>query len=66
VWRYVFDPKEAPALHRQAMIDATSQALASSTPMSAPVMQSVPGSRWPWWLAFVLCASLLWWLERRR
>ncbi|MBH1555307.1 hypothetical protein [Stenotrophomonas forensis] len=66
VWRYAFDPKEAPALHRQAMIDATSQALASSTSKNTSVMQSVPGSRWPWWLAFVLCASLLWWLERRR
>lgn len=66
VWRYVFDPKEAPALHRQAMIDATSQALASSTPMNTSAMQPVPGSRWPWWLAFVLCVSLMWWLERRR
>ncbi|WP_329839657.1 hypothetical protein [Stenotrophomonas geniculata] len=66
VWRYVFDPKDAPTLHRQAMIDATTQALAASTPADASVMQPVPGSRWPWWLAFVLCASLLWWLERRR
>ncbi|NYB80228.1 MAG: hypothetical protein HZS22_21010, partial [Stenotrophomonas maltophilia] len=66
VWRYVFDPKDAAALHRQAMIDATTQALASSTSANASVMQPVPGSRWPWWLAFVLCASLLWWLERRR
>ncbi|MDH0107963.1 hypothetical protein, partial [Stenotrophomonas maltophilia] len=66
VWRYAFDPKDAPALHRQAMIDATTQALASSTSANASVMQPVPGSRWPWWLAFVLCASLLWWLERRR
>ena len=66
VWRYVFDPRAATALHRQAMIDATTQALVSSTPANASVMQPVPGSRWPWWLAFVLCASLLWWLERRR
>ncbi|WP_303637423.1 hypothetical protein [Stenotrophomonas tuberculopleuritidis] len=66
VWRYVFDPKDAPALHRQAMIDATTQALASSTSANASAMQPVAGSRWPWWLAFVLCASLLWWLERRR
>ncbi|MDV3512839.1 hypothetical protein R1L06_19105 [Stenotrophomonas sp. C4297] len=66
VWRYVFDPKDAPALHRQAMIDATTQALASSTSENTLMMQPVPGSRWPWWLAFVLCASLLWWLERRR
>ncbi|MCI1066449.1 hypothetical protein MOQ17_11245 [Stenotrophomonas maltophilia] len=66
VWRYVFDPKDAPTLHRQAMIDATTQALAASPPADASVMHPVPGSRWPWWLAFVLCASLLWWLERRR
>ncbi|HGM7287005.1 hypothetical protein [Stenotrophomonas maltophilia] len=66
VWRYVFDPKDAPTLHRQAMIDATTRALAASTPADASVMQPVAGPRWPWWLAFVLCASLLWWLERRR
>lgn len=66
VWRYVFDPKQAPALHRQAMIDATTQALASHTSADTSVMQPVTGSRWPWWLAFVLCAALLWWLERRR
>lgn len=66
VWRYVFDPKDAPALHRQAMIDATTRALASHTSADTSVMQPVAGSRWPWWLAFVLCAALLWWLERRR
>ncbi|HDS1073740.1 TPA: hypothetical protein QDZ65_000731 [Stenotrophomonas maltophilia] len=66
VWRYAFDPKDAPALHRQATIDATTRALAGRSPATASVMQPVPGSRWPWWLAFVLCASLLWWLERRR
>ncbi|HEL5402176.1 TPA: hypothetical protein UOJ25_002297 [Stenotrophomonas maltophilia] len=66
VWRYAFDPKDAPALHRQALIDATTRALAASTPDSTLAMQPVPGSRWPWWLAFVICASLLWWLERRR
>ncbi|HDS1512019.1 hypothetical protein FEO89_00560 [Stenotrophomonas maltophilia] len=65
VWRYVFDSKDAPTLHRQAMIDATTRALAASTPADASVMQPVAGPRWPWWLAFVLCASLLWWLERR-
>ena len=66
VWRYVFDAGDAPSLHRQAMIDATTQALAAAAPVTRPAIQSVPGSRWPWWLAFVLCASLLWWLERRR
>lgn len=65
-WRYVFDPKQAPALHRQAMIDATAQRLAAAAPATAQADQHAPGPRWPWWLAFVLCASLLWWLERRR
>ncbi|WP_127563253.1 hypothetical protein [Stenotrophomonas indicatrix] len=65
-WRYVFDPKQAPALHRQAMIEATTQRLAAAAPATAQAEQRVPGPRWPWWLAFVMCASLLWWLERRR
>lgn len=65
-WRYVFDPKQAPALHRQAMMDATAQRLATAAPATAQASQRVTGPRWPWWLAFVLCASLLWWLERRR
>ncbi|CAM4415597.1 hypothetical protein CR156_20295 [Stenotrophomonas lactitubi] len=65
-WRYVFDPQQASALHRQAMIDATAQRLATSAPATSQADQRVPGPRWPWWLAFVLCASLLWWLERRR
>ncbi|MDH6330485.1 hypothetical protein M2299_001293 [Stenotrophomonas sp. 1278] len=65
-WRYVFDPKQAPSLHRQAMMDATAQRLATAAPATAQASQRVPGPRWPWWLAFVLCASLLWWLERRR
>ncbi|MEI2259828.1 hypothetical protein OHC51_02400 [Stenotrophomonas indicatrix] len=65
-WRYVFDPKQAPAMHRQAMIDATTQRLATAAPATAQADQRMPGPRWPWWVAFVLCASLLWWLERRR
>lgn len=66
LWRYVFDPNDAPALYRQAMSEATTRALARSTPADAQVTQAVAGSRWPWWLAFVLSAALLWWLERRR
>lgn len=66
VWRYVFDPKDAAALHRQAVVDATTQRLATRTLANASAMQPVTGSRWPWWLAFVACAALLWWLERRR
>lgn len=28
--------------------------------------QPVPGSPWPWWLAFLAAVTALWWLERRR
>lgn len=66
IWRYVFDAGDAPSLHRQAMMEATAQALAATASVASPAMRPVAGSRWPWWLAFVLCASLLWWLERRR
>lgn len=65
LWRYVFDPASARPLHRQAMIEATTRTLAAHAGTSVQATQQVPGSRWPWWLAFVLCASLLWWLERR-
>jgi len=65
LWRHVFDPASANALHRQDMIDATTQKLAASPTPGSHATQQVPGSRWPWWLGFVLCASLLWWLERR-
>jgi len=65
-WRYVFDANDAPVLHRQAVIDATFKRLAMAATTSSRATQRVPGPRWPWWLAFVLCASLLWWLERRR
>lgn len=65
LWRYVFDPASAPALHRQALMDATARQLAAPPAATAAARIAVPGPRWPWWLAFVLCASLLWWLERR-
>lgn len=64
-WRYVFDPDQARALHRQAVMDATAHRLATTEPTPLQASQRVPGPRWPWWLAFVACTSLLWWLERR-
>ena len=65
LWRYVFDPATTASLHRQAMIDATTRTLGAHAAANPQATQQVPGPRWPWWLAFVLCASLLWWLERR-
>ena len=59
----LLDPNKAVALHARQMRDATfalTGAVAHSTPLP------IPGPRWPWLLGFVLVASLLWWLERRR
>ena len=65
VWRYVFDPATAVGLHRQGMIDATWRRLGAHAGTGTPTTLQVPGSRWPWWWAFLACAGLLWWLERR-
>ncbi|MEN5209240.1 carboxypeptidase regulatory-like domain-containing protein [Stenotrophomonas terrae] len=59
----LLDPAKAIALHAQQMHDATFAMRGSAAP-STPL--PVPGPRWPWLLGFVLVASLLWWLERRR
>ncbi|MBB6227496.1 hypothetical protein FHS79_001662 [Polymorphobacter multimanifer] len=42
--------------------------LARSRPAAANTTadRSLPGPAWPWWLAFVAVAALLWWLERAR
>lgn len=59
----LLDPNKAVALHAQQMREATftlTGVAARSTPLP------IPGPRWPWLLGFVLVASLLWWLERRR
>ncbi|MGB3393192.1 MAG: hypothetical protein WBA56_07110, partial [Stenotrophomonas sp.] len=61
----VIDPTEAPALHARITSDAT-LALRGSGAAAAGTTQAMPGPRWPWLLAFVLAAALLWWLERRR
>lgn len=61
----VIDPADASALHAQATREATA-ALRGGTGSGVAAMVPVPGPRWPWLLAFVLVAALLWWLERRR
>lgn len=62
---YVFDPADATALHRQQLRDSTAQRIATGPGRMSAGTQQVPGARWPWLLAFVLVAGLLWWLERR-
>ena len=63
---YVFDPAAARSLHRQQLREATAQRLAVGTAAPSAGVIETPGPRWPWLLAFVLAAGLLWWLERRR
>lgn len=62
---YVFDPADATALHRQQLRDRTALRVATGHGRMSAATQQVPGARWPWLLAFVLVAGLLWWLERR-
>lgn len=63
---YVFDPASAQPLYRQQLRDATAQRLATGAAAASAGVVETPGARWPWLLAFVLAAGLLWWLERRR
>ncbi|HSM10582.1 MAG TPA: carboxypeptidase regulatory-like domain-containing protein [Lysobacter sp.] len=59
-------PDAAPALQARAMAEAT-QALASvpvRNRSASPVQQA--GPRWPWFLGWLLLASLGWWFERSR
>ncbi len=63
---YVFDPASAQPLHRQQLRAATADRLAESNAASSGTPGKVPGPRWPWLLAFIAVAGLLWWLERRR
>jgi len=64
---HVFDPAQAPNLHRQQLRDATAILQpATLAGQASAVAATLPGPRWPWLLVFVLVSGLLWWLERRR
>jgi len=63
---YVQDPAQAKAWFLQSQRDATLALAGGEAASTATASVRVPGSRWPWWLAFVCAASLSWWLERRR
>lgn len=63
---YVFDAGKAAALHRQQTREATGLRIGAASNLHNIATVTVPGPRWPWLLAFVLVAGLLWWLERRR
>ena len=60
----------APGLHANFIREATLRA-AVDTPGSAAVhaarpVPRHPGTRWPWWAAWLLASAGLWWFERSR
>ena len=57
---------ELPALQARQTAEATAT-LAASAPAQPPVRSvAQPGSRWPWFLGWLLLTTLGWTLERRR
>ncbi|MEG2802690.1 hypothetical protein [Stenotrophomonas sp.] len=63
---YVYAPDQARAMHRQQLREAMAQQALEGAGTAQAREASRPGPRWPWWLAFLGVAGLLWWLERRR
>ncbi len=60
-------PAEAhPGLRATALREATLRLARSQPAAAASADRSLPGPAWPWWLAFIATAGLLWWIERRR
>ena len=60
---HVLAADEARALAQHETTQAT-QALAEAS-VAAPAIHRAPGSRWPWFAAWLVVTALLWWLERR-
>ncbi|HSX62897.1 MAG TPA: hypothetical protein VLF18_22155 [Tahibacter sp.] len=58
---YVRAADDAVALHQAADAAAT-RALAGNKP--APAAAHIAGPRWPWFVAWLMAATLLWWLQR--
>lgn len=60
---------DAPALHLADLHEQTMRLAAAPRTDAAPSTDALPGPRgpaWPWFLAWLAAAGLLWWLERRR
>ncbi len=54
-----------PAARAAERAEATRR-LISNAPAAAPQGEPVPGSPWPWFIAWLAAAALLWWLERAK
>ncbi|QHG85755.1 MULTISPECIES: carboxypeptidase regulatory-like domain-containing protein [Xanthomonas] len=63
---YIRTPTDAPALFANTQRHATLALVNTGAAPHAAHATPQPGPRWPWWLGFVLAATLLWWLERWR
>ncbi len=59
---------QAPGLHANDVREATMRLVADSQslPPNAADAPRNPGARWPWWLAWLLASTALWWFERAR
>lgn len=60
----VRDADQAPSLHRAQRQESTRALAGSGTAQS--LQRSLPGARWPWFLAWLLPSAVLWWLQRQR
>jgi hypothetical protein len=67
---FVYARDTAPGLHAAELREATLQRVgASRDTVPGPETDKPPGRRgpsWPWFLAWLASAALLWWLERAR
>jgi hypothetical protein len=62
---FVRSETELPGVAAQQLRDATAQLTLDTIGASAQ-KATIPGSRWPWFLAWLLVSVAVWWLERAR
>lgn len=63
---HVRDQDDAPTLALQAQREATRRLALAAAPATAAAMhpETLPGRRWPWFMAWLLLSATLWLLER--
>jgi len=67
-WLRVLPDEALPGVRAAARRDAALMIAGAGLRDAAGVraVRTVRVAAWPWWLAFIVAAGLLWWLERRR
>jgi hypothetical protein len=63
---YVREKDEALGLKASAMFEDTKKLSSKKVPLRNTAESPVPGSHWPWFMAWLLVTTLLWALERSR